>query len=167
MACEVVGVDFIEEFPETLDFVQPVDAKTPLGTAFRVENIAEEDSSPLTAAVSHVHWMQLSESSDPVLVVCDMRRGGIRSLPLRDRDTPQRLLGRLSHPCHVEPCDLDGNGTTDLVVAELGSYAPADHDQGRVVLLPQNKDGSFGSPVDLATGLGWPVKKLARFTNLY
>ncbi len=140
--------------PEQLEFVFPKDAAHELGTTFREERFLGDKSSPLVPAVSHVHWLQLEADSDPLLVVCDMRGGAVSTLSLRDRKATQQTLAKLKNPCHVEPCDFDANGTIDLIVADLGSYSPADHEDGRVLLIPQAEDGTFAQPIELATGLG-------------
>ncbi len=62
------------------------------------------------------------------------------------------MLARLNNPCHAEPCDLDGDGSVDLVVADLGSSVPYDHALGRVVWL--RRQGERWEPVELAAGLG-------------
>ena len=140
--------------PERLEFVFPEDAAHELRTTFREERFRGDKSSPIVPAVSHVHWLQLQADSDPQLVVCDMRGGAVSLLPLRNRKAEQQTLAKLKNPCHVEPCDFDANGTIDLVVADLGSYSPADHKDGRVLLLPQAENGTFAPPIELATGLG-------------
>jgi hypothetical protein len=63
-------------------------------------------------------------------------------------------LAQLNNPCRVEPCDLDGDGSLDLLVADLGSYAAVDHDRGRVVWLRQDKRTGRFDEVVLASGLG-------------
>ena len=37
-----------------------------------------------------------------------------------------RILVRLEHPAHAEVVDLDGDGIQDLLVADLGSFLPAE-----------------------------------------
>jgi hypothetical protein len=54
----------------------------------------------------------------------------------------------------VEVCDLNSDGGQDLVVADLGSYMPADHDRGRVVLVQRQPDIGAYTTVELASGLG-------------
>ncbi len=90
----------------------------------------------------------------PVLVASDMFSGRVVALDLASPRRPVRLLVQMNHPCHVEPCDLDGDGATDLLIADLGSYDVRDHDLGRVVWLRQDKQmGRFAEHV-LASGLG-------------
>ena len=44
-------------------------------------------------------------------------------------------IARLSHPAHIEPVDLDKDGRGDFLVADLGSFQPADHSDGAVYWL--------------------------------
>jgi len=56
--------------------------------------------------------------------------------------------------CHVEPCDLDRDGSIDLLVADLGSLTALDHDRGKVVWLRQDARSGAFEKVVLASGLG-------------
>ena len=88
-------------------------------------------------ALAHLNMISLDGDQTPWLVYCDMQSGEIGALAAggEDRDGETRVLANLINPCHVEPCDLDNDGVLDLVVADLGSFVPADHDRGRVVWL--------------------------------
>ncbi|NQT13326.1 MAG: VCBS repeat-containing protein, partial [Planctomycetes bacterium] len=55
---------------------------------------------------------------------------------------------------HVDPCDLDGDGAIDLVVADLGSFFPDDHDRGRIVWLRRRKPSDTYEEVVIASALG-------------
>ena len=74
-------------------------------------------------------------------------------LTRRERTRP-RLLALLRNPCRVEICDLDADGATDLVVADLGSFMPAEHDRGRVVWLRYHSGKAEYEVTELAAGLG-------------
>ena len=90
----------------------------------------------------------------PVLLASDMFSGRVAAVDLGTPQPVARLLAQLNHPCHIEPCDLDGDGAIDLLVADLGSYDVRDHDLGRVVWLRQDgRTGRFEERV-LASGLG-------------
>jgi hypothetical protein len=49
--------------------------------------------------------------------------------------------------------DLDGDGTKDILVANLGSMEPKDHDDGSVVWLRGQPGGGF-TPITLLQGVG-------------
>ncbi|HUG19830.1 MAG TPA: FG-GAP-like repeat-containing protein [Planctomycetaceae bacterium] len=88
------------------------------------------------------------------LVLGEMNTGRIL---LEAADSPEappfREIARLSHPAHLNAVDLDRDGLTDLLVAELGSFLPLDHDLGQVVWLRQVSEGHF-EPIVLFSGLG-------------
>lgn len=144
---------FRSRAPEELEFPVPVEADTELRAKFRVERLSRQREAVLQAS-SHLHWLRLASDETPVLVACDMRRGSVATVDLGNPARPCQVLAQLDNPCHVEPCDLDGDHATDLVVSDLGSYFPDDHDRGRVVWLrPQGPAHSYEEIV-VASGLG-------------
>ena len=104
------------------------------GFRFRQETIPLPAEQPF-AAVSHIRWWPSDDPRQRSLLVCDMASGEVQQLSFEGRNRRARLLVKLDYPDHVEPCDLDGDGYFDFVVAELGSFGPMDHNLGRVVWL--------------------------------
>ena len=140
--------------PERLSFPDPPEADKPLGVTFQVDRLRVAETGGIPSAVAHLNWIRLENDVEPTLVVCDMRRGAVLAASPADTQAAPRLLARLDNPCHAEPCDLDGDGAIDLVVADLGSYPPMDHDRGRVVWLRRREgDGSY-EVIVIASGLG-------------
>ena len=87
-------------------------------------------------AVSFVAPWPGSENSLTGLLLSDMAGGGVwRWQPLAAGRSPQKVAS-LRNPAVARWVDLNGNGEPDLVVADLGTFSPADHDRGRVVWLP-------------------------------
>lgn len=145
---------FRERAPERLVFPDPKEADTELSTRFTVEKLSPEQHPNAPKGIAYLRWTHLQPGNSPVLLACDMFRGSVSALDLRRGQKQPRVLARLDNPCHVEPCDLDGDGRTDLVVADLGSFPPLDHDRGRVVWLrPSSVAGAYEQIV-LASGLG-------------
>jgi FG-GAP-like repeat len=98
-------------------------------------------------AVAHVHWSSIEAGMPPALLLSDMRSGQIlTSRPGRDAVTLESIA-KLKNPAHALPVDLDGDGRLDLVVADLGSFLPADHKEGRVMWLRRTAEGSFAPHV--------------------
>jgi hypothetical protein len=89
------------------------------------------------------------------VLACDLRYGHVLAIDVKpEQRDPPHTLARLRNPARVEVCDLNADGRTDLVVADLGSYLPADHNRGRVVLLQRRADADAYAEVELGSGLG-------------
>jgi hypothetical protein len=86
-------------------------------------------------AISYLKHVRFLDDRHLDLIICDMRFGLVLVRRLYLPDQPLQFLAKLSHPAHVEVVDLDQDGLLDLLVAELGSFGPADHDRGEVVWL--------------------------------
>lgn len=62
------------------------------------------------------------------------------------------VLADLAHPAHIEQTDLDGDGSRDWVVADLGTLNPQPEQQGTIWWLRRELDGSVKS-IPLRLGL--------------
>ena len=153
-AMHLVVAYYRSRAPEQVVFPDSEEAETELLAKFTVEEIAWDESINLSPDVSHLLWTRLKQDEEPVLLACDMRRGCITAVDLRERPFDPKLLARLNHPCHIEPCNLDQDNGIDLVVADLGSFNPDDHDRGRVVWLRCQEPVVSYEEVVLASGLG-------------
>lgn len=140
--------------PERLEF--PTVTREPVKLEFHTVDLDFPDALDFPG-VSHVLWHEVDrdreesstrqtereegqqlvdgERSRGRLLFCDMRAGEVREVWFEDRRPHSRLLAEVPHPAHVEIHDLDGDGLDDLIVADLGSFMPGDHDQGRVIWL--------------------------------
>lgn len=145
---------FRSRAPEEVLFPQPVEAPTRLRTTFAVQELTWGQADSLRPEIAHLRWARLAAEGPPVLLACDLRFGRIAAVDLRDREPGPQILARLAHPAHIEPCDLDGDGAIDLVVADLGASRPCDHDRGRVVWLRREKESSRFTEIVLTSGLG-------------
>ena len=140
--------------PEQIVLPQPPEAQTQAGVTFVPQHFSLERKTDVEPGIAHLHWLDLEQDGNPVLVVCDMRRGYVFTLDLRDPDPRPRILAPLDNPCQVEPCDLDDDGLLDLVVADLGSFQARDHAQGRVVWLRRRQAPGGYEKIVVASGLG-------------
>jgi hypothetical protein len=77
--------------------------------------------------------------------VCEIRLPAENLLPT--------ALANLGNPAIIEPADLDGDGTSDYLVGDLGAFLPEDHDRGRVLWLHPHPERGWVQEV-LAKGLG-------------
>ena len=103
--------------------------------AFRTQRFPCDPNSKIPPAVAHLKWVPHQDRKPGLLVACDMRLGTVQGLEVGSNRIVRSAQGRVGHPCHAEPCDLNGDGNLDLVVADLGSFDPDDHDRGRVLWL--------------------------------
>ncbi len=139
--------------PRQLAFPQPAEAEGKFRVRFSVDRLPLEGNSHIPPGIAHLRWSRLDPEGHSVLLACDMRSGTVSAVDLHDRKPRRRILARLDNPCHAEPCDLDADGTMDLVIADLGSFLPDDHDRGRIVWLRGRAKDSF-EPVVVASSLG-------------
>lgn len=140
--------------PETMVFpLSPPPPASPRVT-FEIEKLETDSIEQVTPAVAHLKWAPLDQDARSMLIVTDMRRGCIKAVDLSNTRQSPRLLAQLKHPCHVEVCDLDQNGTLDLLVSDLGSFPPGDHTLGRVVWLSRRENEELYDPVVIGSGLG-------------
>ena len=140
--------------PERIELPRPKEAPGRWKVHFEVQKLFMDEQAGVVPEIAHLRWAQLDAKAPPLLLFCDMRFGYVAAADLKAASPRPRILARLDHPCHVEPCDLDGDGVIDLVVSDLGSFRPADHDRGRVAWLRANRAGSPMEEFVLASGLG-------------
>lgn len=121
--------------PETLEI--PHDENTDLRTPAQFISKDVVPTGSDVASTSNVKWLQLPGQTKPTVVFTDMRSGEVGSF---DPDQNElKIIAHLRNPAHSELCDLDQDGQQDLIIADLGSFAPADHNNGQVVWLRWNE----------------------------
>ena len=104
------------------------------------------------AAVANVRLLTLAASAPPEIVAVDMLAGLVLAGGGKGGASGLREVGHLASPCHVSAVDLDRDGRTDLLVADLGNPVPGDTKQGSVTWMRSRTDGTYQS-IALATGL--------------
>lgn len=137
--------------PESLTVVAPKNADTS-APGLRFENSPTSLSVIEPPAVSFIKWCVLEKDQPERLVFTDMRSGEIRMVAPDQSLDKCELLTTCSHPAHIEPCDLNGDGDLELVIAELGSLQSGDHARGAVIWL-QRVDDQWKQRL-LLTGIG-------------
>ena len=114
-----------------------------LRNRFRVEKVDWKESNDyVRPGVASINWIPLMSPDHRDFVICDMRDGSVSLIDPANTDAPRKILARLNNPCRVEMCDLDSDGYQDLLVADLGSFLPFDHQHGRVVFLRRDPASS-------------------------
>jgi hypothetical protein len=88
------------------------------------------------------------------LLLCDMLNGSVQRFHWADRKSARLPLARLKHPDHVVPCDFDGDGRRDYLVAELGALQPSDELSGAVELLRATKTPDSWEAIPLQESIG-------------
>jgi hypothetical protein len=147
---QVTAAYFRSHAPEQLVFPEPKDTTRVLQATFVKR---DHPGSSVAPAIAHTRWLP-EWSPGPRLLACDMRDGRIMSVDLTRPDNSHQVLAQLNHPCHAEECDLNGDQILDLVVADLGSFTPDDHNLGRVIWLRGTDEPTHFEEVVLADGLG-------------
>lgn len=94
-------------------------------------------------AISFVKELRIGSDDRPALLLSDMAQGGVHVWRPLDEAASLETLGPVSHPAGACVCDLDGNGLQDVIVSDLGTFFPSDHNLGRVVWL---RDALAGIP---------------------
>jgi hypothetical protein len=102
-------------------------------------------------AIANVRWVDLDRDGKLDVVATDMRLGQVLG-GLARKDYRLESIAELRHPARIEPVDLDKDGVGDLLIPDLGSFQPADHQEGAVYWLRGSKNGRF-TPILLASGL--------------
>jgi hypothetical protein len=145
---------FRAQAPPKIVIPRHEEAAGPAKLSFRTSDVtAAAEGLDRQPAVSFIRFGALAPGDASVLLWCNMLNGELRSAEPGRPQSPSKLLGTLANPAHVEPCDLDGDGRVDLVVADLGSFQPADHSDGKVVWLRRTAEGDW-QPSVLQAGLG-------------
>jgi hypothetical protein len=137
-----------ERAPEKLPLA--VTPSTPSPIRFRVESLEQAafQTGP-DPAVSFLDW----QPHDRALWLSDMRHGLVVLAPLAAGGSSMQWRA-CAHPVAVRECDLDGNGVNDLVMADLGSFLPEDHDRGRLVWQRDGARDPEATPQVLLDGVG-------------
>lgn len=137
--------------PEKLQVSSP-DSASSLPVPIEFRRSFTKASAIDSPAVSFITWQSLQRDGKPLLIFSDMRSGELRTASLFDHQTECSLMSTCANPAHLEPCDLDGDGQRDFVVAELGSDLSGDHSRGAVIWL--RPDGNGWKQRLLLSGLG-------------
>src|SRR4030095_3924351 len=86
-------------------------------------------------AVSFVDWLSLPSQNGQRLLFCDMRSGLVGVATVTPSSIPVKSLTPLKNPSRAALCDLDGDGSNEIVIGELGSFTSEDHRRGAIVWL--------------------------------
>jgi hypothetical protein len=122
---------------------------------FKEHRLVPPGPPPPSPAVSHIRLYDRNDGRGQNILLSDMRHKFILKADISGGLGKARFsqVARLPHPCHMDLIDLDGDGLRDILVANLGSFNPGDHQKGSVSLV--RKFGQRSRRVQtLAKGLG-------------
>lgn len=143
---------FQYQAPDQLTLPDSIRDYEPTSVSLRPQDIRFPGKRP--PGITNVRWIDLGMKGSPALVYCDIGTGGVMAHWPQSKDTPTIRLGTVLQPVRVEPCDLDGDGLTDLVVADIGEFNAEDSELGRVMWLRRKPDAEKFQRVTLLDGLG-------------
>lgn len=89
----------------------------------------------------------------PAWWVSDMQRGEIAQVDANGQRV-RSINGLVRNPVAVRATDLNQDGNEDLLVAELGSFLPEDHDRGAVRFVSDWQQKQPSQAVSLLDGVG-------------
>ena len=113
------------------------------GVAFERRPFAPQRASR-TPSVSNVQFLDVDGDGAREIVATEMRSGYVMiGRPGQPAANELEIVADITHPAHATLVDLDRDGRNDLLVANLGSYLPGDHNQGGVAWLRGMPDGRF------------------------
>ncbi len=72
------------------------------------------------------------KGSSPCFLLTDMSNGALSQVTAIKDGINVDELGDVAHPAHIEPCDLNQDGETDYIVADLATLSPQDEKQGSI-----------------------------------
>jgi hypothetical protein len=124
----------VDEPPSVRAAPQDATSAAPTVLSFTKHLFAPEDG-PATPAVSNVRFADLDGDARLEVLGTDMRHGLVFLLRPYAPAEPMRLVAQVPAPSHVEVVDLDRDGLNDLLVSDLGEFAPGDHLKGAVIWL--------------------------------
>lgn len=150
---EQVSAWFQKRAPETIPIRQSEFEASK--RRFREMRFSPPGPPPPTPAVSCVKLIDRVDGRGQDVLFADMRHKFVLRLDVHKGFQKPRvtLVTKAAHPCHLDVVDLDNDNMQDLLIANLGSFNPDDHDKGTVTLIP-NFNQKSRRLLTLAKGLG-------------
>lgn len=145
--------------PETIVFPKKITVSAEWSRRFQIDKVDWKDAEYIPPAISSITWTQSNgkgiRDSYKRLLVSDCRDGSLNELlPSSEKGTRREVLFRSQNPARIHPCDINQDGISDYIVAELGSIYPYDHSLGKVACLIANSKDTSLHPVLIQGALG-------------
>ena len=126
--------------PETLPQPEPWPAPEP--GRFDKRLLSPPAAVPVPI-IANTRFLDLDGDGRPEVVACDMGHGLVLAGDPVRRPGELREIAKVPNPAHATAVDLDHDGITDLLIADVGFFLPEDHEKGSVVWLRGRGDGTF------------------------
>lgn len=121
----------------------PVDPGSSLRFRKRAFSPARTSRAP---AISNVQFLDLERDCTQEIVATDMGAGFVMvGRPADHQHDRLEIIADTPHPARTTLVDLDGDGHDDLLVANLGSFLPGDHQRGGVAWLRRVGEGQYAA----------------------
>lgn len=143
-----------ENAPEKIVFPEPPAIDADWVSRYETTKLDWKDAGYISPAVSSITWVDLMAPGESHLIVTDMRDGSVSLVNPDPQHRTRKVLCRIGNPARVTPCDFDLDGHQDLVVSDLGSSRPFDHQLGKVVLLRRLPESTDFEQIVLLEGVG-------------
>lgn len=128
--------------PEALPSLPYIDQAHP-DLAWEAMNIGQGSGIP---QILNIQKVDIDSEFALNFLVSDGERGELRLLQTNGGEKPlweERGLGEIDLPIKAQVVDFNGNGRQDILVADLGDFAPSGVLAGKIFLLKQDADGNY------------------------
>ena len=119
----------------------------------RRSEIHRAEGGGVVGAVSNVQAHRFGMDGRTRIVATDMANGLVMMADPDRLDEGFRTIAEVPHPARTSLTDLDQDGQPDLLAGDLGSFEPAQHENGQAIWLRGEGDGAFSRHV-LGDGFG-------------
>jgi hypothetical protein len=130
--------------PERLAAPEPWPAvsESPVAFTRRSMTLPEITGTP---AISNLRLADLDGDKKLDVVGTEMRQGVVFSGHPDRAGSPLTTIASIPHPSHVTLADVDKDGVLDLLVGDLGTFFPEDHNKGAVIWMRGTGGGRFSA----------------------
>ena len=135
---------FTSRAPERLAAPEPWPASSESPLTFTRHSMTMPDM-PGTPAVANIRLADLDGDKKLDVLGADMRQGVVFTGHPDKAGSALTTIASLPHPSHVTLADVDKDGVMDLLVSDLGTFFPEDHNKGAVVWLRGTGGGKYTS----------------------
>ncbi len=144
---------YTDRAPIRLEVVDQTTGEADSKLELRRGEIHRAERGGVVGAVSNVQVNSFGPDGGTSFVATDMANGLVM---MADADRPDegfRTVAEVPHPARTSLTDLDQDGRSDLLVGDLGSFEPAQHENGQAIWLRGDGDGAFFKHI-LGDGFG-------------